>query len=477
MSIATQLSRLTTLRNNIRTKLINLGVISDSSADLEDCYNAINGITAKAAATITPTTTAQSIAAGQYLTGAQTIAGDANLLAQNIKKNVPIFGVTGTATVAEILESQDAHGGRIVSITGDIGQNLIGGITPITNYYIDANGNFVTQSTTESEIYLNIPSTPGHHYTLLCTSGKNNNKRVHEYGTLSVSPTGGTSNQWIRMAALIAQNAYPVGSDISVSWVGSNEAASIAISLASLDTNIVLVDADLESGNVSKLTINGVTRVDLTNDTVSAASMLSGITAHDAAGDAITGTIATKTSSNLTVSGATVTAPAGYYASAASKAVASGSATTPATTITSQPSISVNSSGLITATNSKTQSVTPTVSAGYVSSGTAGTITVSGSNTQQLTTKAATTYTPGTTNQTIASETYLTGAQTILGDENLTSANIVEGASIFGVIGAAQVTDNALLYVEQTLTESQIAQVFENLGLGSAATLGYTTTT
>lgn len=96
MSIATQISRLTTLRNNIRTKLINLGIISDSSADLEDCYNAINGITAKSAATITPTTTAQTISAGQYLTGAQTIAGDANLLAQNVKKNVPIFGVTGT---------------------------------------------------------------------------------------------------------------------------------------------------------------------------------------------------------------------------------------------------------------------------------------------------------------------------------------------------------------------------------------------
>ena len=53
-------------------------------------------LTAKAAATYTPTTSAQTIASGQYLTGAQTIAGDANLLAENIKKDVSIFSVVGT---------------------------------------------------------------------------------------------------------------------------------------------------------------------------------------------------------------------------------------------------------------------------------------------------------------------------------------------------------------------------------------------
>ena len=41
-------------------------------------------IQSKAAATYTPTTSAQTIASGQYLSGAQTISGDANLLAGNI---------------------------------------------------------------------------------------------------------------------------------------------------------------------------------------------------------------------------------------------------------------------------------------------------------------------------------------------------------------------------------------------------------
>ena len=52
--------------------------------------------TAQAAQTITPTTSDQTIASDKYLTGTQTIKGDANLVAGNIKKDVSIFGVTGS---------------------------------------------------------------------------------------------------------------------------------------------------------------------------------------------------------------------------------------------------------------------------------------------------------------------------------------------------------------------------------------------
>lgn len=256
---------------------------------------------------------------------------------------------------------------------------------------------------------------------------------------------------------------------------------------------------------IAKVILNGETQMDVTQKTVTAGSMLSGTTALKNDGTDITGTIASKSSADLTASGATVTAPAGYYASAASKSVASGSAgtptatkgtvtshsvsvtpsvtnttgyitggtktgtavtvsaselvsgtktisasgttdvtnyesvsvasgsaKTPATTITANPSISVDDSGLIRSTVAKTQNVTPSVSAGYVTSGTAGKITVSGSGTNQLTTQAAQTIHPSTTDQTIASGKYLTGAQTIkaVTTTNLTAANIVSGVTV-----------------------------------------------
>lgn len=161
--------------------------------------------------------------------------------------------------------------------------------------------------------------------------------------------------------------------------------------------------------------------------------MLAGETAY-AGGVKVTGTIPSKTSSDLTASGATVTVPAGHYAAQAQKSVASGSAT-PAANITATSA--TVSTGSNTLTLSKSVSNTPQVSAGYVSAGTAGNSSVS--LTASVTTKAAATITPGTSSQEIAAGTYLTGKQTIAGDANLQGANIVAGKSIFNVSGTAQI--------------------------------------
>ena len=157
--------------------------------------------------------------------------------------------------------------------------------------------------------------------------------------------------------------------------------------------------------------------------------MLSGNTAY-ANGTKYTGSIATKTQTDLSASGDTVTVPAGYYASNATKAVSAGSATAPSTISGSSASVST---GTNTLTLSKTVSVTPSVTAGYVASGTAGNASVS--LTASVTTKAAATITPGTSNQTISSGTYLTGTQTIAGDADLVAGNIKSGVTIFNVQG------------------------------------------
>lgn len=90
-----------------------------SDATLDNGGKMLNGVTSyangvkytgsipsKAAATYTPTTSDQTIQAAQYLEGAQTIKGDANLQAQNIASGITIFGVQGSLSSAVI--SQDS---------------------------------------------------------------------------------------------------------------------------------------------------------------------------------------------------------------------------------------------------------------------------------------------------------------------------------------------------------------------------------
>ena len=257
-----------------------------------------------------------------------------------------------------------------------------------------------------------------------------------------------------------------------------------------MEDDVTLVDVSGGASAISvidELDVNGgtirhINAVDLSNDTVTAAHLEYGYTAHDSQGEAITGELVPggggtpRTSSDLTVSGATVTAPAGVYASDASKSVAtmtlptttSSSATSGYTskatldrstsdryinidpgynsaggyykiskvangTVTAPASISGSSATVSTGTNTltltKTVSVTPSVStAGYVSSGTAGNSSVS--LTASVTTKAAATYHPSTSDQTVSASQYLTGAQTIKAvTHNLDATKILSGTT------------------------------------------------
>lgn len=169
------------------------------------------------------------------------------------------------------------------------------------------------------------------------------------------------------------------------------------------------------------------------SETISPDPGYDGLSAVDVGVGAISSTyigsgVTQRTSSDLTASGATVTAPAGYYANSASKAVSSGSAT-PAASISASGAGKTVGAGSITLTKSAVSN-TPQVTPGYISSGTAGNTSVS--LTASVTTQAGQTIHPSTTEQSIAANTYVLGAQTIKAVQltNLTAANIKSGVTV-----------------------------------------------
>ena len=250
--------------------------------------------------------------------------------------------------------------------------------------------------------------------------------------------------------------------------------------------------------------------------------------------------ITSRSSLDLSASGATVTAPAGYYASSASLAVSSGTAGTPTATkgtvsnhavsvtpsvtnsagyisggtvngtavsvsaselvsgtysvsasgtadVTNYASISVpaasvncpttitGSSSSVSASNgtltlSKAISLTPEVkTAGYIASGTALSSNVSLS--ASVTTLGATTYHPSSSDQTIASSTYVTGTQTIKAvTNNLSAENIKSGVTV--KIGDST-DDDCVASVTGTYS---VKNVQAYMGYDSAASASYTAT-
>ena len=299
------------------------------------------------------------------------------------------------------------------------------------------------------------------------SAGSSENWNGTTYYATGVTLTNGTQfNITVPDGNSTATHTISVDSEGNVTGITSASGAAITI-----------WDEEDTNGGI----IRHIEAVDLSSDTITAGHLEYGYTAHDAQGNPIVGTLTTgggtptlqaktnitptessqtitadngydglssvqinaisstyvgsgitsRSSTDLEASGATVTVPAGYYSTQATKAISSGSVTNSGTASASSATVST---GTNTLTLSKAVSITPSVTAGYISSGTAGNVTVS--LTASITTKGTTTYTPTTSNQTIASGTYLTGAQTISGDANLVAGNIKNGVTIFGVTGS-----------------------------------------
>lgn len=175
---------------------------------------------------------------------------------------------------------------------------------------------------------------------------------------------------------------------------------------------------------------------DTSDATATAGDILYGKTAYVADGK-VAGTILSKGTGDLSISGPTITVPAGYYPAQVSKSVPDSEQ--------SPPTIGYSASGLVKASYSQSE--------GYVPEGVK-------SNTYQLPVQGAQTITPGTTSKTIDAGKFLTGTQTIQGDANLVADNIKSGISIFDVVGTYKGSSIETVEVNFIYTASYITRVF-----------------
>ena len=212
---------------------------------------------------------------------------------------------------------------------------------------------------------------------------------------------------------VLDQNAALDGGAIQIAGGGGGGANLTTKSVSYTPTESAISDSLTPPGGY-----DGFSQVDVSVGAISSTYVGTGITR--------------RTSSDMSASGATVTAPSGYYENSASKAIAN--ASTPYVSWAS-----INNDGTVSYDIDVN-------SAGYIAddtfSGTTGN--------PQISVQGAQTIYPSTSDQTIASGKYLTGTQTIKGDANLLAANIKSGVTIFGITG----TYDGGGWVEQTISDS-----------------------
>lgn len=248
-----------------------------------------------------------------------------------------------------------------------------------------------------SQQYLNIPA------------GLNDTARYYQIIGMDLAPLNVTQNGTYNASDVDITGFNTVTVNVPTGGATLQTKSATYTPTESQQTDSILPDTGYD----------GMSQADVTVNAISSSYVGSAITR--------------RSSSDLTVSGATVTAPSGYYSASASTSVASGTVVPPASiteigTVTVVTPTDHGSPRMrVTATSQAVPNVTQ---AGYISAGTSGQISVTLET--SVTGKGTATFYPSTSDQSISASTYVSGVQTFkaVTTNNIIASNIKSGVTV-----------------------------------------------
>ena len=389
-----------------------------------------SGVSKLAATTYNVSTSNQTIAAGKYLTGTQTIRGvtTSGISAANIKDGttIQVGDSASSGRIASVIgtftDSSTVSSGQTAASAAQIrsgysawvdGAEVKGSLAngTITNNTTLPSGSTSSGTITDgSYIKIGAGYYPGDKYYYAQNwAYKTNTPAVIDVNDLTITPNAlvgtwdSTNSKYVISQAsksVTSQSTVTTAGYIS-STVGTKNTGSVTVSAPS---NIELAGSTwgTTSDSATYTSLSKGTKYKLSagyypsdryyqtqsdpalSGTASAGNVLSGATFYSNSYTKQTGTMTNNGAVSATIStqGGTYTIPAGYHngSGKVTASITAGSAKVDATSIPvtiSGPTL--NAKGIYMISVSGSKSITPSVTAGYVSSGTAGTVSVSDS--------------------------------------------------------------------------------------------------